>query len=277
LRDLLIIGAGGLGCPALWALGQSGRALSVGVVDHDVVDLSNLHRQILFSDAEVGLPKVDAARETLAVRFPNLTVEPMRTRVDHTNVDALVRGARVVLDGTDSFEAKFLINDACVAAGVPLVHGGVVRFSGQLMSVLPGHACVRCLFEAPPPPDAVPSCQEAGILGPVAGVIGARMAQEALAILDGNPALAGTLDIFDAAPAGDKPPRYGSATRDDGAAPRGDGPATPGEGSATRSAGARPPLRRRVRIRPRAGCTACANRSRPRRIEPPVPHSEGVL
>jgi molybdopterin-synthase adenylyltransferase len=253
LRDLLIIGAGGLGCPALWALGQSGRALSVGVVDHDVVDVSNLHRQILFSDAEVGLHKVDAARETLAARFPNLTVEPMRARVDHTNVDALVRGARVVLDGTDSFEAKFLINDACVAAAVPLVHGGVVRFAGQLMSVLPGSACMRCLFEAPPPADAVPSCQEAGILGPVAGVIGARMAAEALAILDGKPDLAGTLDIFDALAEGTESTNQLSLERD---------AASNQSGSPEKVDLLTPsrPLRRRVRIRPRGGCTACSEK-----------------
>lgn len=217
MPDIVLIGAGGLGCPALWALGQTRRALTLRVVDPDVVDVTNLHRQILFTDAHVGRPKAQVAHEVLAERFPHLTVEPVVARADHSNIHALIHDARVVLDGTDSFAAKFLINDTCVAARVPLVHGGVVRFSGQLMSVVPalpspdlgqpgpgaggkraGSACVRCLFEAPPPEDAVASCQEAGILGPVAGVIGARMAAEALAILDGAPRLAGALDVFDA-------------------------------------------------------------------------------
>jgi adenylyltransferase/sulfurtransferase len=108
-----------------------------------------------------------------------------------------VRGWDVVVDGTDSFDAKFLLNDACVRAGIPLVHGGVVRFTGQLMSVVPGSACYRCLFEAPPPAGIAPSCQEAGIVGAFAGVIGALMAEEALAILDGRPRLAGTLLVVD--------------------------------------------------------------------------------
>ncbi|MCA1664406.1 MAG: HesA/MoeB/ThiF family protein [Myxococcales bacterium] len=192
---VLVIGAGGLGCPALLALAP--RVRSVGIVDDDIVELSNLNRQILHRTEDVGRAKVQSARDAIRRRFASLNVETLRARVDADNVDAAVRGWDVVIDGTDSFDAKFLINDACVRGGVPLVHGGVVRFSGQLMSVVRGSACYRCLFEAPPPPGVAPSCQEAGIVGAFAGVIGALMADEALAILEGKPRLAGTMLIVD--------------------------------------------------------------------------------
>jgi molybdopterin-synthase adenylyltransferase len=195
MSKVLVIGAGGLGCPALVALAP--RVATLGIVDEDVVEASNLNRQILHRTEDVGRPKVTSARDALARRFPSLDVRTLRTRVDEDNIDAVIRGWDVVLDGTDSFDAKFLINDACVRAGVPLVHGGVVRFTGQLMSVVRGSACYRCLFEAPPPAGVAPSCQEAGILGAFAGVIGALMADEALAILDGKPRLAGTLLVVD--------------------------------------------------------------------------------
>jgi molybdopterin-synthase adenylyltransferase len=192
---VLVIGAGGLGCPALLALAP--RVHTVGIVDHDRVEVSNLNRQILHRTEDVGRLKVQSARDALVRRFPSLNVETLRSHVEPDNVDAVVRGWDVVIDGTDSFETKFLINDACVLRGVPLVHGGVVRFTGQLMSIVPGSACYRCLFEAPPPSGIAPSCQEAGILGAFAGVVGALMADEALAILDGKPRLAGTLLVID--------------------------------------------------------------------------------
>lgn len=213
-RRVLVIGAGGLGCPALLALG--GRVDAVGIVDDDVVELSNLNRQILHRTEDVGRPKVESARDALARRFPSLQIETVRARVDAGNVTRLINDWPVVIDGTDTFESKFLINDACVRAGVPLVHGAVVRFTGQLMSIVPGSACYRCLFEAPPPPGVTLSCQEAGIIGAFAGVIGALLADEALAILDGAPRLAGTLLVVEG--------------RSDG--------------------------RRRVAIRPRPGCEA---------------------
>jgi molybdopterin-synthase adenylyltransferase len=213
---VLVIGAGGLGCPALFAL--AGRVQTLGIVDDDIVELSNLNRQILHRTEDVGRPKVQSARDAVLRRCATVNVETLRARVDADNVDAAVRGWDVVVDGTDSFDAKFLINDACVRAGIPLVHGGVVRFSGQLMSVLRGSACYRCLFEAPPPPGIAPSCQEAGIIGAFAGVIGGLMADEALAILDGKPRLAGAMLIVD-----------GLEDR-----------------------------RRRVAVRPRPGCEACS-------------------
>jgi molybdopterin/thiamine biosynthesis adenylyltransferase len=195
MSRVLVIGAGGLGCPALVALAP--RVQTLGIVDHDVVETSNLNRQILHRTEDVGRYKVQSARDAIRRRFPSVNVETLRSRVEPDNADAVVRGWDVVVDGTDSFDAKFLINDACVRAGIPLVHGGVVRFTGQLMSVVPGSACYRCLFEAPPPAGIAPSCQEAGIVGAFAGVIGALMADEVLAILDGKPRWAGTLLVVD--------------------------------------------------------------------------------
>lgn len=217
-----VIGAGGLGCPALYALGPTlaARGATVVIVDDDRVDLSNLQRQILHRTSDLGRLKVDSAKDALLRRFPALAVETVALRVTAKNAREVVAGSDVVLDGTDSVEAKFLINDACVAERVALVHGGVLRFSGQLLSVLPGAACYRCLFEEPPPPEAAPSCQEAGVLGAVCGLIGAKMAEEALAILDGRPRLASTLLVIDAL-----------------------APVSTQE--------------RRIRIRPRPGCAAC--------------------
>jgi adenylyltransferase/sulfurtransferase len=218
---VLVVGLGGLGCPALLGLGPAlvARGGRLTLVDDDCVDVSNLHRQILYRTADVGRPKAEAAREALDRRFPGLGVEASRLRLGPDNASDLVRGHDVVLDGTDGFSSKFLLNDACVAARVPLVHAGVVGLGGQLMSVVPGCACFRCLFEAPPPEGSAPSCAEAGVLGAVAGVVGARMAREALAILDGQPRLAGALEIYDA----------------------------------------RRRTERRVQIRPRPGCAACGN------------------
>lgn len=198
MRDVVVIGAGGLGCPALFALAPVlvERGLGVVIYDDDTVDLSNLHRQILHTRIDVGRPKVESARDALLRRWPELMVETKRVRVTAANARAIMRGTKLVLDGTDSVESKFEINDACVAEEVPLVHGGVVRWEGQLMSVVPGQACYRCLFEEPPSTPA-PTCEQAGVLGPAAGVIGALMADEALRILDGKPALGGVMLVCD--------------------------------------------------------------------------------
>jgi adenylyltransferase/sulfurtransferase len=223
---VLIVGAGGLGCPVLWALGPAlaQRGVGVTVVDDDVVDASNLHRQILYRASDVGRRKVEALAEAAARRWPGLALEARAARVDATNADDFVRGRAVVVDGTDGAATKFLLNDACVAAGAPLVHGGVVGWRGQLLSVTNSGACLRCLFEEVPSGDA-PSCAADGVIGPVAGVVGARMAAEVLAILDGHaPRLASAIEVIDA---------------------RGDGG-----------------LRARVvRIRRRPGCAACSSSS----------------
>jgi adenylyltransferase/sulfurtransferase len=187
--NVLVVGAGGIGCPALAVLGAVGCDLTI--VDGDAVELSNLNRQVLHRASDVGRPKVDSAREALLRRWPDLRIDTVHARIEEpVQARALVRGHDVVLDGTDSFATKLLLSDACVAEGIRLVHGGCIGWRGQLMSVTRESACVRCLFEDVPAEQ--PSCQDAGILGAVAGLTGARMAEEALA-----PSLAGKLRAFD--------------------------------------------------------------------------------
>jgi molybdopterin-synthase adenylyltransferase len=190
-----VIGAGGLGCPALLTLGAE---VPLTLVDPDRVDMSNLQRQILHRTEDVGRLKVDSAEDALRRRWPGVDIHKVPGRIGEGNARQLIAGHDVVLDGTDSFPTKFLLNDVCLELGVPLVHGGVVGWTGQLMTVLRGHACFRCIFEAAPTPGSESSCQTAGVLGAVCGVIGGLMAEEALAILDGRPALAGTLMVFEA-------------------------------------------------------------------------------
>jgi molybdopterin/thiamine biosynthesis adenylyltransferase len=196
----LIIGAGGLGCPAALALAAAG-VRRIGVVDDDRVDATNLHRQVLFTDADAdsGAPKVEAFARALSSRFPGLFVEPYATRFDVTTAAELFARYDVVLDGSDNFATKFLANDAAVLAGIPLVHGAAVGMGGQLLTVpAGGHPCYRCLFEEPPPPGVGPSCAEAGVLGPVPGVVGALQGVEAARILRGEtPAFAGRLVQYD--------------------------------------------------------------------------------
>ena len=194
LRRVLVVGAGGLGCPVLLGLGPDVR---LTIVDHDRVEVSNLQRQILHRTTDVGRFKAESAAEALGRRWPGSAVEPRVTRLDPTNAHDLVSTHDVIIDGTDSFDAKFLLNDVCCELSVPLVHGAVLGLTGQLMTVMPGTACYRCIFEAPPLPGAAASCQEAGVLGAVCGVIGGRMAREAKAVLVGAPTLAGTLLVFD--------------------------------------------------------------------------------
>jgi molybdopterin/thiamine biosynthesis adenylyltransferase len=185
---VLIIGAGGLGCPAALAL-AAGGARRIGVVDDDRVDASNLHRQVLFGDEDVGELKAVAFARALARRFPAIDVVTHAIRFDVTNALALVRDYDVVVDGSDNFATKFLANDAAVLARRPLVHGAAVGTGGQLLTVpAGGRPCYRCLFEEPPPAGVGPSCAEAGVLGPVPGVIGALAGIEASLLLRGQAA-----------------------------------------------------------------------------------------
>ena len=195
---VLIIGAGGLGCPAALALGAGG-ARRIGIIDDDRVDASNLHRQVLFSDADVGEPKVAAFARALARRFPALDVVTHEVRFDVTNAGELVAAYDVVIDGSDNFATKFLANDAAVLARRPLVHGAAVGTGGQLVTVpAGGRPCYRCLFEEPPPAGVGPSCAEAGVLGPVPGVIGGLAGVEASRLLRGQaPAYVGRLLQYD--------------------------------------------------------------------------------
>lgn len=195
---VLVIGAGGLGCPVAYYLAAAGVG-TLGIVDSDAVDLSNLQRQILHHTPDVGRPKVQSAGEKLSALNPDVRVVPHRQRLTSQNVLSVIADYDIVVDGTDNFPARFLINDACVLSGKPLVHGGILRFEGQLTTILPGRGpCYRCLFPEPPPPGFVPSCQEAGVLGAIAGVIGTLQATEVLKLILGiGETLAGYLLTVD--------------------------------------------------------------------------------
>ena len=196
---VLIIGAGGLGAPAALYLAAAGVGV-VGVVDADAVDLSNLQRQVIHGTPDVGKAKVESARETLAALNPEVEIRARREFVTAANVMEIISGYDFVLDGTDNFPAKFLINDACVLAGLPFSHAGIIRFKGQLMTYVPGRGpCYRCVFQAPPPPEAVPTCRQAGVIGAMGGVIGSLQAMEAIKFLLGQgDLLTGALLTFDA-------------------------------------------------------------------------------
>ena len=189
LRDarVLVIGAGGLGSPAAFYLAAAGVG-HIGIVDHDVVDRSNLHRQILHRDASVGQPKVRSAMATLNALNPSVAIEPIEARVNEDNAADLVAGYDLVVDGSDNFNARYAVNDACVAAHIPLVYGAVERFAGQV-GVFPagGAPCYRCLFASAPPAGAAPTCAEAGVLGVVPGLVGTLQALEAIKLIVGMP------------------------------------------------------------------------------------------
>lgn len=177
---ILIVGMGGLGVPASWALARAG-ARRMTLVDPDPVELSNLARQVIYRDRDIGVSKVEAAARWLAERFPDVKVERHAVALDASNAARLVGAHDFVIDATDSPVAKFLINDTCIAARTPFVYGGVVGMTGQAMTVIPGEtACIRCVFETPPDEDEIQSCREAGIVGPVAGAIGEMQAAEAM-------------------------------------------------------------------------------------------------
>jgi adenylyltransferase/sulfurtransferase len=193
----LVVGVGGLGSPAAIALARAGVG-TIGLVDPDRVEPSNLHRQPLYGDDDVGQAKVEAAAARLRAAHPGLRVVTWDVRFDEGQA-ALLDGFDVILDGTDWPAAKFAINDAAVARRLPLVHAGAIGTGAQLLTVLPGAtACVRCLFEEPPRPDDAPSCQEAGVLGPAVVLAGTLQAAEAVRLLGGAGAMfAGRLLTFD--------------------------------------------------------------------------------
>ena len=160
---VLIIGAGGLGAPAAMYLAAAGVG-TIGIADADEVDLSNLQRQIIHSTQDIGKPKVESAKETMEAINPDVTVKTYHTFVTSENIFDLVKEYDFIIDGTDNFPAKFLINDACVMAKKPFSHAGIIRFKGQLMTYVPGEGpCYRCVFKNPPPKDAVPTCKQAGV------------------------------------------------------------------------------------------------------------------
>ncbi|MBI5166842.1 MAG: molybdopterin-synthase adenylyltransferase MoeB [candidate division NC10 bacterium] len=194
----LIIGAGGLGSPAALYLAAAGVG-RIGIVDFDVVDLSNLQRQILHHVRDVGRPKVTSAAETIADINPDVKVVPYQVQLSSENVKDILAGYDVIVNGCDNFPTRYLVNDACIFLNKPLVDGSIFRFEGQATVFIPGKGCYRCLFPSPPPPGLVPSCQEAGVLGVLCGVIGSIQGLEAVKILLGiGESLAGRLLFVDA-------------------------------------------------------------------------------
>lgn len=195
---VLVVGAGGLGSPAALYLAAAGVG-TLGVCDDDRVDLSNLQRQVLHATGDLGRPKVDSAAEKLGSLNPEIRVVRHPERLGAGNGARLLAGYDAVVDASDTFESKFAVNDACAARGVPYVFSGILGFEGQVLTVVPGQGpCYRCLFREPPPPGAVPTCAQAGILGPVAGVMGSVQALEVLKLLLGaGSLLTGRLLLFD--------------------------------------------------------------------------------
>jgi adenylyltransferase/sulfurtransferase len=196
---VLLVGAGGLGSPAALYLTAAGVG-TIGLIDFDTVDLSNLQRQVLHGSAAIGSSKLESARDRMRDINPNVHVEGYSTKLSSDNALEIARGYDLIVDGTDNFPTRYLINDTSVLLGIPNVHGSVHRFEGQasVFGAAEG-PCYRCLFREPPPPDLVPSCAEAGVLGVVPGIIGTIQATEALKIILGvGDTLVGKLLLFDA-------------------------------------------------------------------------------
>jgi molybdopterin/thiamine biosynthesis adenylyltransferase/rhodanese-related sulfurtransferase len=195
----LIVGAGGLGSPAALYLAAAGVG-TLGIVDFDVVDVSNLQRQVLHTTGRVGQKKVVSAETAIRALNPDVAVIAHEEVLGPSNVEALIAGYDVIVDGTDTFETRYTLNDAAVAAGIPVIHASVFRFEGQLTTFVPHEGpCYRCLYPTPPPPELAPGCSVAGVLGVVPGIMGLLQANEALKILLGiGDTLAGRLLLFDA-------------------------------------------------------------------------------
>ena len=197
---VLLVGAGGLGSPASLYLAAAGVG-TLGIVDADVVDESNLQRQIVHSTDRLGEPKVASAKRTLEALNPDVRVVPFQERLTSENVERILAdGWDAIIDGADNFPTRYLVNDASVWHGIPVVHGSIFRFEGQVTVFSPGIGpCYRCLFPQPPPPELAPSCAEGGVLGVLPGIIGSIQASEALKLILGRgDSLAGRLLLFDA-------------------------------------------------------------------------------
>jgi len=195
--SVLVVGAGGLGAPVLQYLAAAGVG-TIHIADDDAVELSNLQRQVIHGNDDVGRPKVDSAAEFVTDLNPDVDVHTHETRVTQENASDLVAGHDVVIDASDNFPTRFLLNDACTLVGVPLSHGAVYRFEGQATTIT-GQPCYRCLFPEAPPEGAIPDCSTAGVLGVLPGTIGAIQATEVVKlILDEGDPLTGRLLAYDA-------------------------------------------------------------------------------
>lgn len=197
---VLVVGAGGLGSPVLQYLAAAGVG-HIGIVDDDVVERSNLQRQVLHREQDIGRAKVDSARGALEALNPDIDVEPYDCRLDETNVTEMIAGYDVVVDCSDNFPTRYLINDACTLAGTPFAHGAVLRFEGQITSFEANETgpCYRCLFPSAPEPGTVPDCATAGVLGVLPGTVGTIQATEAIKLLLGyGRSLDGRFLIYDA-------------------------------------------------------------------------------
>lgn len=183
---VLLLGAGGLGAPAALYLAAAGVG-TIGIIDPDTVDASNLQRQVIHSTASLGEPKVRSAKQTIEAINPDVTVVPFQERLDSDNIDRILgEGWDVIVDGTDNFPTRYLVNDASVWHGIPVVHGSIFRFHGQVTVFKPHEGpCYRCLFPQPPPPELAPSCAEGGVLGVLPGIVGSLQTNEALKLLLG--------------------------------------------------------------------------------------------
>jgi molybdopterin/thiamine biosynthesis adenylyltransferase/rhodanese-related sulfurtransferase len=196
---VLLMGAGGLGSPAALYLAAAGVG-TLGVVDMDVVDISNLQRQVIHTQARAGKPKTESAREAIQALNPDVKVIPFQERLTSENVMRVLDGFDMVLDGGDNFPTRYLLNDACVVQKKPNIHGSIYRFEGQVTTFIPGQGpCYRCLYPAPPPAEMAPSCAEAGVLGVLPGIVGLLQANEAIKLILGlGEPLVGRLLTFDA-------------------------------------------------------------------------------
>lgn len=182
---VLIVGAGGLGSPAMTYLASAG-VKRIGLVDPETVESSNLPRQIVHKPLTIGQPKIISAAERLKELNPEVELELIQKRVKAENIIDIINNYDVIIDGTDNFPAKYLLNDACVLTDKPMIHAGVLRYTGQVMTIIPHQsACYRCVFREPPAPELILTCQEAGILNTVAGIIGLIQATEAIKLITG--------------------------------------------------------------------------------------------